>query len=273
MPELPEVEVTRLGILPHIQQQTIRSVTVREARLRWAIPSDFPQQLMQQTVMDVQRRAKYVQILCTDGMILLHLGMSGHLQLINPQAIPVKKHDHVDINFSDTLCLRYHDPRRFGCLLWIPHDAVQSHPLLTHLGVEPLEPTFNGNYLYQRAKKRRVAVKNFIMNQAIVVGVGNIYASESLFQARINPQQIAGSVSLSHYQLLCDAIKTILTQAIAQGGTTLKDFKQSDGKLGYFAQQLQVYGREGEPCQICQQTIKKITQGQRSSFYCPDCQA
>lgn len=269
MPELPEVETTRNGIAPHVKGQYVTSIIIRQPKLRWLIP-DTLQEVIGQPINTVTRRAKYLLLQTNTGCIIIHLGMSGSLRLIEA-TLPAAKHDHIDIILATGKALRLHDPRRFGAVLWTKEDPLQ-HRLLSKLGPEPLSDDFDASVLYTRSRTRRVSVKQFIMNAHIVVGVGNIYASESLFMAGISPKRAAGNLSLARYEKLVEAIKIILTRAIQQGGTTLRDFVQAEGKPGYFQQQLTVYGREGEACSRCHAFIKKITQGQRSSFYCADCQ-
>lgn len=281
MPELPEVETTKAGIAPHIQDQKIRKLDVRQAKLRWPIPADLAGLVKNQTVLAVRRRAKYLLIdigsastatksETLKGTIIIHLGMSGSLRVIEGKVPPPEKHEHFDICLSNKITLRFTDPRRFGACVWQAADADSN--LLDHLGPEPLSDDFNNDYIFNRSRKRTSAIKTFIMDQKIVVGVGNIYASESLFLSGISPKKAAGKVSKQKYTELTHAIKQVLEKAIADGGTTLKDFVGSDGKPGYFAQQLRVYGRAGEPCITCDTPIKQITQGQRSTFYCPKCQ-
>ncbi|EAT13052.1 bifunctional DNA-formamidopyrimidine glycosylase/DNA-(apurinic or apyrimidinic site) lyase [Bermanella marisrubri] len=277
MPELPEVETTRAGIEPHIIGHQIKAFHVRQPQLRWPIPTELATLLTGNRVQAVRRRAKYLLIDIAAGKsedllgtLIIHLGMSGSLRVINAKPYPdPKKHEHFDIEFDDCL-VRFNDPRRFGACLWQAADEVDSR--LQHLGPEPLSDTFNGDYIFAKSRGRSSAIKTFIMDQRIVVGVGNIYASESLFLAGINPKKAAGKVSKKKYQELVSAIKIVLDNAIAQGGTTLRDFTSSDGKAGYFAQELRVYGREGLGCIQCQQPIKQIVQGQRSTFYCTKCQ-
>ncbi|MDN4503019.1 bifunctional DNA-formamidopyrimidine glycosylase/DNA-(apurinic or apyrimidinic site) lyase [Alteromonadaceae bacterium BrNp21-10] len=273
MPELPEVEVSRLGISPHLINQCIKSIIVRQKQLRWPIPDEI-QQAVGLEVIDVRRRAKYLMIDTEAGSIILHLGMSGKLRVIESSNAP-QKHDHVDIVLENGQCLRYNDPRRFGACLWHPHTAIEKqepHPLMVNLGPEPLTDAFDSQRLYDLSRGKTKAVKNFIMDNHVVVGVGNIYASEALFFSGIDPRKAAAKVSKKRYQSLTDEIKKVLAHAITQGGTTLKDFAQTDGKPGYFAQELQVYGRAGKPCNRCQSPIESVVIGQRNSFYCPKCQ-
>lgn len=269
MPELPEVETTRRGVLPYSEGLRIGRVIVREHRMRWPVPPDLPELLAGQRVVAVERRAKYLLFRTGAGTLLVHLGMSGSLRVMSPKDAPLR-HDHVDILFEGGHCLRYNDPRRFGCLLWIP--AGEAHPLLTGLGPEPLSEGFDGAYLYRRARGRRGPVKSFIMDGRIVVGVGNIYANEALFLAGIRPQRAAGRISRDRYELLAQRIKQVLTSAISQGGTTLRDFVGGDGKPGYFAQQLFVYGRGGAPCKTCGRPLQEVRLAQRTTVYCMVCQ-
>ncbi len=270
MPELPEVETTCRGIRPHLLGQEICQAIIRQGQLRWPIPAHLKRTLIGQTITDISRRGKYLLFELPKGWLICHLGMSGSLRLLK-RKLAAKKHDHVDIICKNGTILRYHDPRRFGCLLWTDTSPEQ-HPLLARLGPEPLERGFNATYLHQRAKKSQQAIKAFIMNAQIVVGVGNIYASEALFIAGIHPQRCAARISRERYQLLTQAIKQVLQRAIRAGGTTLKDFHAADGKPGYFHQQLHVYGREQQPCHNCQQPLKLTRIGQRSSVYCSSCQ-
>ncbi len=270
MPELPEVETTRRSIEPYIVGHRVRTVIIREPRLRWPIPASLPNHLLGQFIRTVQRRGKYLLFGCPKGTVILHLGMSGHLRLI-PAATPLKKHDHFDIVLDNDNCLRLNDPRRFGAILWSEEDPFR-HPLLKSLGPEPLVSAFNGTYLFQQSRHRRTAVKTFIMDSHTVVGVGNIYANEALFRARIHPQRASNRISLDRYEQLAEAIKAVLHDALWAGGTTLKDFLNSDGKPGYFSCQLQVYGRAGNPCPTCNKLIRLIRIGQRASFYCTYCQ-
>lgn len=269
MPELPEVETTLRGIAPVLHGRTISEVRVRNASLRWPV-TDEVQQACGQRVSAVQRRAKYLLIVLESGGLMIHLGMSGSLHICAADDAP-RKHDHVDIVLDNGRCLRFNDPRRFGLLCWWKPPA-EEHALLRHLGPEPLQDGFSGAYLYQKSRGRRGAVKNFIMDGKIVVGVGNIYASESLFMAGIHPARAAGRISAMRYDALVIAIRDVLNRAIAQGGTTLRDFASPDGSPGYFAQELLVYYREDAPCFQCGRPIRKKVIGQRSSFYCPICQ-
>jgi len=269
MPELPEVETTRRGIAPHLEGHTIKGLVVRQPRLRWPITPVLKRSLPGQKIHAVERRAKYLLLRLDKGTLILHLGMSGSLRIL-PADTPPNPHDHVDLLF-DGQCLRLRDPRRFGAVLWTSSDPAK-HKLIHHLGPEPLSDDFDADHLYQKSRRRHGAVKNFIMDGKVVVGVGNIYASEALFRAGIHPARACNRISRERYQRLTEEIKAVLSEAIKQGGTTLRDFQQEDGRPGYFAQQLQVYGREGEPCPSCGKGIQKKIIGQRSSYYCSHCQ-
>jgi formamidopyrimidine-DNA glycosylase len=269
MPELPEVETTRRGIAPHINGRKIRQMLVREKRLRWPIPEELPARIAGQRITSVERRAKYLLLRMQAGSVLVHLGMSGSLRLVSP-AEPAAFHDHFDIELTGGKILRYNDPRRFGCCLWIPPG--ESHPLLDSLGPEPLAADFDGALLYRRSRGRKGPVKSFLMDQKIVVGVGNIYANEALFLAGIRPDRAAGRISLARYQQLAENVKQVLTSAITQGGTTLRDFVGGDGKPGYFAQQLYVYGRQGLSCKRCGKKLQESRISQRTTVYCVACQ-
>jgi len=269
MPELPEVETTLRGIEPYLLNQRVARVIVRDPRLRWPVPADVVNAEGQQFV-SVQRRGKYLLLKLRQGGLLIHLGMSGSLRILQEPAAP-QKHDHIDVELQNGVCLRFNDPRRFGAFLWVDGE-MQLHELLRDLGPEPLSYEFTADYLYQRSRGRNLAIKNFIMNGHIVVGVGNIYASEALFMAGIHPQRAAGRVSRQRYDGLVAAIRDVLARAIRRGGTTLRDFVNSDGAPGYFAQELLVYDRAGSDCFQCGTTIKQKVIGQRSSYYCPACQ-
>jgi formamidopyrimidine-DNA glycosylase len=270
MPELPEVETTRRGLAKLVTGKKIRRVLVRERRLRWPIPDELSQYLVGRTVRAVRRRAKYLLIDTSNGTLIIHLGMSGSIRHVAPNA-PVRKHDHVDIELDDEICLRYHDPRRFGSMHWTSVSADE-HFLLCSLGPEPLGPDFTPDYLYGRSRNRKIAVKNFLMDAHVVVGVGNIYASEALYLSGLSPVRAAGQVSLARYAKLVDSVQQTLRRAIKAGGTTLRDFVSGDGQPGYFGQQLFVYGKAGERCSKCASEIRVRTIGQRSSYYCPVCQ-
>jgi formamidopyrimidine-DNA glycosylase len=269
VPELPEVEITRRGIEPHITGKRITDVVVREPRLRWRVPRRLPKDMTGRTVRRVGRRAKYLLLECAEGSLILHLGMSGSLRVLR-NGEPPGPHDHVDLVFGE-VTLRLRDPRRFGAMLWQP-GAAHGHKLLASLGVEPLEDGFSGLYLHRAARGRRVAIKQFIMNGAIVVGVGNIYASEALFRAGIHPATPSGRLTLARCEALVASVKQTLADALASGGSTLRDFVNTEGKPGYFQQQRLVYDRAGEPCSICARPIKSVRQGQRSTFFCVSCQ-
>lgn len=270
MPELPEVETTRRGLAPHVAGRRIDSVVVRESRLRWPVPADLAVCLVGSAINDVGRRAKYLLFHTARGDLMVHLGMSGSLRMVHPST-PLLLHDHIDLRLENDLWLRYNDPRRFGSFHWLPAGEAP-HPLLTHLGPEPLGDAFDGAYLHRLSRGRRAAVKPFIMDGRVVVGVGNIYASEALFLAGISPSRPAGRISLARYERLASCIRQVLGAAIAQGGTTLRDFVGGDGKPGYFAQQLWVYGRDGQPCRRCGALLRERRLGQRSSVYCVACQ-
>jgi len=270
MPELPEVETTRCGILPYVKGQRVISLIIRQRQLRYPIPLRLKHELVGQVITDVSRRGKYLLLSCDAGTLIIHLGMSGSLR-IAAAGTAAARHDHVDICLANDVCLRLRDPRRFGLLLWTRRPPLQ-HRLLRDLGPEPFAAEFNGDYLYRRGRGRRQAVKSFIMDSHSVVGVGNIYASEALFSAAIHPARSAGRIARDRYQALAEAIKQVLQQAITRGGTTLHDFYYGDDQPGYFANRLQVYGREGNPCPICATPIRQRQIGQRSSYYCPHCQ-
>lgn len=271
MPELPEVETTCRGIEPHILNRPVKQVTVRQPSLRWPVPAQLDAILRGKKLLQVSRRGKYLLLRFSHGHLLMHLGMSGNLRIVSRREDP-GYHDHVDIEFSADRVLRLNDPRRFGAVLWTDQPPVE-HELIAHLGPEPLSDEFDPDYLYQRSRKRKQAIKTFIMDSKVVVGVGNIYANEALFAAGIRPTKAAGSVSRAKMTLLVSEIKTVLARAIEQGGTTLKDFVGGDGKPGYFQQQLQVYGRQGQPCRSCKKPLKEIRLGQRSTVYCTACQS
>ena len=274
MPELPEVETTRAGLAPHLEGRRVRSVLLRRPDLRWPIPPEVAERLPGQRIAAVRRRAKYLLLDTDAGSALLHLGMSGSLRVL-PAATPVREHDHVDFalqgaNGTPGRVLRFNDPRRFGCLLWQPPG--ETHALLRELGPEPLSEAFDGDYLFARSRGRSAPVKTFLMDQKVVVGVGNIYAAEALFAAGISPLRAAGKVSRERYAALAGEVKRILAHAIARGGTTLRDFLAPDGAPGYFEQELAAYGRGGEPCPRCGQPLKQAMVGQRASVWCARCQ-
>jgi formamidopyrimidine-DNA glycosylase len=269
MPELPEVETTRLGLAPLLEGRTITGVTLRRPDLRWPIPLELPALLAGQAILGLRRRAKYLLLDVAPGSALLHLGMSGSLRVLDRDT-PVGSHDHVDLLLDSGQALRFRDPRRFGCLLWQPAGEV--HALLRQLGPEPLSAEFHGGHLFQRSRNRSASIKTFLMDQDNVVGVGNIYAAESLFRARIAPDRPAGEVSRAAYGRLAAAVQAILAQAIQAGGTTLRDFIHVDGMPGYFQQELFVYGREGEPCLLCGTLLRGSRLGNRATVWCPRCQ-
>jgi formamidopyrimidine-DNA glycosylase len=269
MPELPEVEVCRLGITPHIAGQKVAHVVVRNAKLRWPIPDEV-HSVVGQTLEKIERRSKYLLLRFSSGTMLLHLGMSGSVRILE-EHIPAAKHDHFEMLFDNDKMLRLNDPRRFGAVLWFPeHHDLQG--LLTKLGPEPLTDDFTYGHLFTKAGNRKVPIKTFLMDNHVVVGVGNIYANEALFIASIHPATLVNSISEEKFNELTDIIKQVLAAAIEQGGTTLKDFTQADGKPGYFAQKLFVYGRAGEKCDGCQTVLAEIRQSNRSSVFCPQCQ-
>jgi formamidopyrimidine-DNA glycosylase len=274
VPELPEVETTRAGLAPHLEGRRVRTVILRRPDLRWPIPPEVAGQLPGQRIDAVRRRAKYLLLDTAAGSALLHLGMSGSLRVL-PADTPLRAHDHVDIVLEDAgpgpaRVLRFNDPRRFGCLLWQPAGEV--HPLLRALGPEPLSDDFDGDYLFARSRGRSAPVKTFLMDQRIVVGVGNIYAAEALHAAGIAPLRAAGRVSRERYRLLADAVRRILVHAIGRGGTTLRDFLAPDGAPGYFEQELSAYGRGGEPCPRCGRPLRQASIGQRATVWCGHCQ-
>lgn len=269
MPELPEVEITRQGIEPALVGRELSAVRVRQPSLRYPVPAAQLQSLLGQTVYAVRRRAKYLLMDFEQGSVLLHLGMSGSLRVVSSHALP-EKHDHIDFVFGEW-ALRLRDPRRFGAVLWAAHPAEQ-HALLAPLGLEPLSAEFDGKALQGLCRGRRTPIKLLIMDGHRLVGVGNIYASESLFRARIHPQTPAGGLTLKACQRLALHIQETLQDALAAGGSSLRDFVHSDGSSGYFQQQYFVYGREAQPCRVCARPIQKLLMGQRASFFCPHCQ-
>jgi len=268
MPELPEVETTCRGIEPHVSGQQIERVILRETRLRWPVSPEVTD-LAGSRIAGVSRRAKYLLMALDHGNLIWHLGMSGSMRIL-PTGTPAASHEHVEFELSNGQSLKFRDPRRFGALLYCADDPLQ-HRLLQPLGPEPLADDFNADYLYARCRGRNVDIKVLLMNSHIVVGVGNIYASEALYLAGIRPTRAAGRISKARITKLVDAVRVILTDAIARGGTTLQDFTQVDGKPGYFRQQLQVYANKGK-CQACGKAVRQLVQGQRSSYYCPGCQ-
>lgn len=269
MPELPEVETTRCGVQPHLTGQTITALIVRQPKLRWPVPENLASLVEGKAINAVNRRGKYLLLELDNGAVMIHLGMSGSLYMVAEDQ-PAAYHDHVDIRLSNGMALRLTDPRRFGSVLWQPAGTV--HELLGKLGPEPLSEQFTADYLQQCCQGRKQAIKQLIMDSHVVVGVGNIYANEALFSAEIHPKRAAGKISKQRLERFVDEIKQVLSRAIEQGGTTLKDFVGGDGKPGYFKQELQVYGRGGESCVVCQAVLKEIRLGQRSTVYCGECQ-
>lgn len=269
MPELPEVETTRRGLAPHVEGRRVVTATLRRPDLRWPIPTEIQQVLPGQRIVEVRRRAKYLLLDTAAGSAVLHLGMSGSLRVL-PADTPVRAHDHVDLALDSGQVLRFNDPRRFGCLLWQPAGEV--HELLAGLGPEPLSDAFDGDYLFALSRGRSAPVKTFLMDQKVVVGVGNIYVAEALFAAGVSPLRAAGKVSRERYQQLAGQIRRILGHAIERGGTTLRDFISPDGAPGYFEQELSAYGRGGEPCPRCGRPLKQAAIGQRATVWCGHCQ-
>jgi len=270
VPELPEVEVTRRGLEQHLTGMAVADVVIRNPNLRWPIPKNLPKLLRGQTIRALGRRGKYLLAEFGRGTLILHLGMSGSLRLL-PAGTPPEKHDHFDLVLASGMLLRLRDPRRFGAVLWQSGD-VHTHPLLAGLGPEPLEESFDARYIYRATRGRSIAIKQLIMDSRIVVGVGNIYANEALFRAGIKPQLAAGKLSLPRCMKLVEGIRATLAEAIRHGGSSLRDFVDAAGQPGYFQQHYWVYGRTGEPCRKCGAPIRQIRQGQRSSFYCVNCQ-
>lgn len=270
MPELPEVETTRRGLLPRVVGRTVREVVVRNPALRWPVSRELPRAVRGERVIDIRRRGKYLLFDFPRGHMLVHLGMSGRLSLV-PSEAPPRAHDHVDVRLEGDEALRLTDPRRFGAVLWLPGEA-EKHALLRGLGHEPLEAGFGGATLRAAAKGRRIAVKQFVMNGQVVTGVGNIYASEALFHAGIHPMRSVARISAARWERLAAAIRATLERALAAGGSTLRDYAAADGTAGGFQTLTAVYGREGQPCRACGTPIRALRQGQRSTFYCPRCQ-
>jgi formamidopyrimidine-DNA glycosylase len=276
MPELPEVEVTRRGVAPHIEGRIVRAVVLRRDGLRWPFPDNLPDILAGHRVVATDRRGKYLLVCFEHGTLIIHLGMSGHLRVL-PPGLPPEKHDHFDMTVEGadgTQVLRMTDPRRFGAVLWhaAVDGALEEHTLLRGLGVEPLGQAFNGRLLFMQTRTRSAAIKQVLMAGDIVVGVGNIYCSESLFRAGINPKTAANRISAARYDRLAQAIREVLAEAIVQGGSTLRDFISVNGQSGYFQQSYFVYDRAGVPCRLCGAPVRQIKQGQRSTFYCVNCQ-
>jgi formamidopyrimidine-DNA glycosylase len=270
MPELPEVETTRRGLEPLLVGRTIQSARIHNRALRWPVPHGLSRSLAGKTVRLIDRRSKYLLLDCTDGTLIVHLGMTGHLRVI-PANEPLRKHDHVELLLDDGRALRFNDSRRFGAILWTREDPL-THPLLKELGPEPFDRAFTAGYLAGRAQRRVVAVKPFLMDAKTVVGVGNIYASETLFRAGIDPRRAAGKVSRAAFQRLVKSVREVLTEAIEAGGTTIRDFANSAGEPGYFSVSLQVYGRDGEACVTCSTPVRLVRLGQRSTYFCAKCQ-
>lgn len=274
MPELPEVETTRRGLLPSVRGRNVEALVIREPRLRWPIPRNLAAKLVGRHIHDIRRRGKYLLFDCStqagSAHLLVHLGMTGTLRIVDP-GTPPGRHDHVDVRLSDTLQLRFNDPRRFGAMLWV-EGKVEHHPLLAKLGVEPLSEAFDAEYLFRQSRSRRVAIKQFIMDSHVVTGVGNIYANEALFAAGIHPARLAGRISLARLALLTKAIRGTLERAIKAGGSSIRDYVGGDGKPGYFQLDYRVYGRAGMACSRCSLPIRVLRQGQRSTFYCTKCQ-
>ncbi|MDH3841653.1 MAG: bifunctional DNA-formamidopyrimidine glycosylase/DNA-(apurinic or apyrimidinic site) lyase [Chromatiales bacterium] len=270
MPELPEVETTRRGVAPHISGRTVRDVVVRERRLRWEVPRRLPAELRGTVLAAPQRRGKYLLFPAENGTAIMHLGMSGSLRMVIHDTPPAK-HDHIDIVLDGPYRMRYNDPRRFGALLWTRADPLR-HPRLARLGPEPFDPVFCGDYLRRLAHRRKTSIKQFIMDASVVVGVGNIYANEALYRAGINPARGAGRVGAERMSRLARAATEVLGEAIEAGGTTLRNFVGGDGEPGYFQFDLDVYGREGQPCSGCGTAIRRRWLGQRATFFCPACQ-
>jgi formamidopyrimidine-DNA glycosylase len=271
MPELPEVETTLRGVAPHVVGRRIERMVVYDARLRWPVPRTLPQRLQGRTIDAVERRSKYLLFRLGGDTLIVHLGMTGSLRLYRTPP-PRRTHDHVDLVLDGGTLLRYHDPRRFGAVLWHPASA-KPHALLADLGPEPFDPAFDADYLHQATRGRRAAIKTTLMDNRVVVGVGNIYASESLFRAGIRPSTPAGRLSKPRIARLVDAVREVLASAIERGGTTLRDYVDSRGEPGRFQFATAVYDREGLPCRACGTTIRAMRLGQRSSYYCPRCQA
>lgn len=269
MPELPEVETTRRGLAPHVVGARVDSAIVRDRRMRWPVEAGLEQRLCDLTLRQLDRRAKYLLFDFGAGQLMIHLGMSGSLRLVEAGS-EIGKHDHFELGFDNGFILRFRDPRRFGSIHWLPDHGV--HPLLTELGPEPLSNGFTAEYLFKRSRGRSLAIKNFIMDNHVVVGVGNIYATEALFKAGISPKRAAGNVALARYVRLEQAIRAVLAEAIDQGGTTLRDFVGGTGDAGYFSLSLQAYGREGQACTACGTQMKGVRLGQRATVYCPMCQ-
>lgn len=269
MPELPEVETTLRGVAPYSVGQQVSELIVRNRSMRWPVPDGMEAQLKNKKLIDITRRGKYLLFKFGHGTAVLHLGMSGSLRVMPSQSAP-EKHDHIDICFGKR-CLRFNDPRRFGCFLWTSEPS-ENHALIQHLGPEPLSSEFNAEYLFIKSRKRQQNIKTFIMDAKVVVGVGNIYANEALFESGIHPLKAAGKLSKAKSAVLTENIKNILQNAITRGGTTLRDFVGGDGKPGYFAQELKVYGHGGEPCRVCAKALTEKQVAKRTTVYCTQCQ-
>ncbi len=270
MPELPEVETTRRGVAPHVERQKVTAVRIYDRRLRWPVPRDLPHRLVGRTVDRVDRRSKYLLFRLGPDTLIVHMGMTGSLRVFTAPP-PKQRHDHVELEFANGVVLRYRDPRRFGAMLWSPGSSVQ-HPLLARLGVEPFSDQFTGEYLHRATRHRRAAIKLALMDSHLVVGVGNIYANEALFRAGIRPRRAAGRVPRRQLGRLVEAVRETLADAIAKGGSTLRDYVDSRGEPGSFQLDYYVYGREGEPCRVCGAKIRSIRLGGRATTYCPRCQ-
>ena len=270
MPELPEVEITRRGLHPHIVDQEIVGITIRETRLRWPIDASISTELIGQTILDTSRRGKYLLLKFQTGTLLLHLGMSGNLRII-PAKTPPIKHDHVDIALKSGFAIRFNDPRRFGAIIWAGKEP-EIHPLLVNLGPEPLTAVLSGAWLYQMTRKQKLAIKLWLMDSKRITGIGNIYANEALFRSGISPTRAAGSISQRRLEILAQEIKSTLEEAIEAGGSTLRDFVNAEGNPGYFQQKYFVYGRDELNCLKCKKPIKLIRQSGRATYYCSNCQ-
>jgi formamidopyrimidine-DNA glycosylase len=270
VPELPEVETTRRGLAPHVERQKVTAVRIYDRRLRWPVPRHLSKTLLGRTIDRVDRRSKYLLFRLGEDTLIVHFGMTGSLRVFR-EPPPRQPHDHVDLEFASGVVLRYRDPRRFGAMLWSPGDS-RRHPLLASLGPEPFLPGFNAGYLYRETRRRRAAIKLALMDNRLVVGVGNIYANESLFRAGIRPTRPANRVAGARLAGLVEAVRETLAAAIAKGGSTLRDYVDSGGEPGYFQLDYFVYGREGEPCRICGTPIRALRQGGRASYFCPRCQ-
>jgi len=270
VPELPEVETTRRGVAPYVERQKVTAVRIYDRRLRWPVPRGLTQRLIGQVVDRIDRRSKYLLFRTAQGTLIVHLGMTGSLRVFSKPP-PRQAHDHVDLEFESGIVLRYRDPRRFGAMLWSPASA-RDHPLLASLGPEPFAAEFNVDYLFRATRRRRAAIKLALMDNRLVVGVGNIYASEALFRAGIRPTRAAGRVSKERYAALVEAVRETLTDAIAKGGSTLRDYVDVLGEPGHFQLNYNVYDRAGDPCRVCGTTIRLVRLGARASYYCPNCQ-